>query len=109
VAIAEGDLLKNKNNFNEEYILALETELNLVLEELSPLLESETKEKFENTNTHELFAELELLLKENNADCLRLLDDICGLHGADDLVYHIENYNFKQALLSLKKLREDGK
>jgi len=108
---AEAMLCEGKNLLTEEHIRALESELNLVLSELSPLLlEVKLKKRGETLSTEkalELIEKLEPLIKSKNTACLNFLDELHAVPGADELARHIEEYEFKPALTALENLKKN--
>ena len=54
----------------------------------------------------ELFEKLEPLLKNRNTECLKYIDYIISIPGTEDLVYQIEEYDFKLALKTLDNLKK---
>ena len=86
------------------------TELNTVLDKLAPLL---SRQESGNVNKitdpvkiFDLLNELEPLLRNRNTGCMNYLDDLRGVPEADDLISQIEDFKFKQALKSLKIIKE---
>jgi CheY-like chemotaxis protein len=87
----------------------LKTELKLVLEEIKPVAEGTPQEKSQTLDieqTTALFKKLEPMLENNNPECMDLLGDIRAVPGADILVQQIENFNFKDAAMTLAELRK---
>ena len=93
----------------DEYDMrVLEDELNRVLNEIT---ESGIEESaFFTPPTKEeqtvLFNALQPLLAENDAACIELLPEVAIIYETRVLVRQIETYDFKQALITLKVLRE---
>ena len=91
----------------------LETELKPVLDKLAPLLaETETPDKPKITDKkkiREIFERLESMLTNNNPQCINLLDDVRMIPGALTLAQQIEDFEFRQAALSLKRLITEDK
>jgi len=98
----------------------LDRELNDVIEEFSvrtgeadPLTETSDKsEKALLPDTRaalELFDELELVLKDNNFDCLTFVDDLRAIPGSGQLIRQIENFDFAPAIDTLAELRSKVK
>ena len=89
----------------------LRSELELVLKKLTPMLE----ENIPSSELHipnsdevrELFEKLELMLVKNNPECIHLLDKIRSIPQADQLASQIEEFEFREALTILKKLKQD--
>ena len=94
------------------HIGTLKTELGSVLDGLKPLLEAPVETVFAEPlnpgQTRELFEKLEPLLKDRNAECMNLLDEIRVAPGAEELAHQIEEYDFKNALETLSKLKGRG-
>ena len=109
-AAAEEMLSDGKNMITEEYCGILKTELNAVLEKLTPLMDGMSKGKQAGSSTKEdagnLFAKLEDMLANRNPECMNLLDDIQAIPGTGELVKNIEDFEFKTALRTLSKLKE---
>jgi HPt (histidine-containing phosphotransfer) domain-containing protein len=92
----------------------LETELILVLNELSPLLADadaddniellDGVEPLDDNQINELFTKLKPMLEEMNAESLTLLDDIRAVPGSKELVKRIEDYDFSTAYDLLDEL-----
>ena len=93
----------------------LETELLTVIDELKHLYDM--SEEYEDPNKEAihsmdrdtilaLFEKLTPMLENINPEAAALLEDIRAVNGAQDLVLHIENYDFESALQSLEDLRK---
>ena len=54
----------------------------------------------------ELLTRVEPFLVNNDTDSLNFLEEIKAVYGAEELAYHIEEYNFDLALDSLETLRK---
>jgi len=107
-AEAEKALSDDKNLLSDGQLQSLESELVSALEELAPLIDTESKkiEIISDTGKiHEIITELEPMLKNRSTKCLQLLDDINSIPGAEDLAFYVEEYNFKLALDALIKLK----
>jgi CheY-like chemotaxis protein len=92
----------------EDSMNLLKTELNLVLDELLPLLSKPQKEpeRLDSSSMLALFEKLEPMLQNINPECVNLLDDIRIIPGSEELVYHIENYDFEAAARALGELKK---
>jgi signal transduction histidine kinase/CheY-like chemotaxis protein len=107
-------LSENKSLFTEdqspiEECILLDAQLKAVLETLSPLLaEADMIRPIEHDEEKIkiLFEKLEAMLNDRNPECIRLLDDIRAIEGAEALIKQIEDYEFKQALTILSSLKE---
>ena len=88
----------------------LENELNAVIEELEPMLdecaEKEERAAPSSAQISELFAKLEPMLKGRNTECLKLLDDIRAIPGAETLSRQIEKYDFRLAAQTLSEIKK---
>jgi len=69
---------------------------------------TEDPEAIDEIAVHNLFEKLENLIKEDNADCVSLIDDLRVVHGSEILIEHLENFDFALALEALSLLRKNG-
>jgi hypothetical protein len=106
-------LTDGKNALTPEggHLSLLETELNAVLEELSPLLSEAAAAKpqtepLDAEKARELIEKLEPLLKSGSPDCLELIDDLHALPESEELIEQIEDFEFKQAAVTLAELKK---
>ncbi|MDR3000194.1 MAG: response regulator [Fibromonadaceae bacterium] len=88
----------------------LENELRFVLEELKPQFNdspapSKKVQVLDAEQTQALFDELEPMLENINPGCVKLLDDVRAVPGAEELVLQMERFNFKAAAKALADLR----
>jgi len=104
-------LRSKKTSIPAEIMDKLKTELELVLDELSPLLDAKAPKKSTKSlsakQISNLFEKLEPLLENANVECENYLEDISGIDGTSALIEHIENYDYKSALKILKKLKKE--
>ena len=113
-SVVESALSTGKNLLVGEQLNILETELKTVLKKLSPLLIIENKNKaikspsvrksVDVEESQDVFKKLRSLLENNDTECLELIDDLAAIKGAEKLIGHIENYDFKQAIDELENL-----
>jgi len=106
-AAAEDMLSEGQNRLTDEQMNILQLELQLVLEKLAPMLsEAETpnQEITDEKKIQELFEKLELMLINYNPECMNMSDEIRSIPGAEELAQQIEDFDFEQALPTLKKL-----
>jgi len=111
-AEAERMLTKNENHLTPEHSKIFEDALNMVLNELKPLLENEDEKKeivadADSDKIYEIIEELEPLLIGKSTKSLLLLEKVHSIPGAGELATHIADYNFKLALTALVKLKKD--
>jgi len=109
-AETEDALTLGKEHLNEKMMQDLKDELSRVLTKLAPLLlETRDISKLENVDTDKaikLLNDLEPLLKSRDMKCLKLLDDLHFIPGSELLIKQIEGLKFKQALETLKKIKD---
>jgi len=111
IAAALENMLKHGNIYPQKVQMdILEAEINSVLEKLAPLLaESEVAKKAPpvyGEKLLQLFEQLESMLKNRNPECIKLLDKISRIPGAEELEQKIEDFDFKNAVAALSALRE---
>jgi len=103
-------LLSEENHLDDKLKHELETELKLVLDKLEPLRHKQktikTPETVEVDKILELFDKLEPLLKNSDTECMKLLDELYAVPGTGELVKQIEDYEYKRALASLKRIKK---
>ncbi|MCL1827579.1 MAG: ATP-binding protein [Candidatus Cloacimonetes bacterium] len=102
--------LKNdKNETTFEQMNELETELKIVMHKIAPLMVNENSKANTATETREnpkdLLKKLQNLLKDKDAACVEMVDDLKQLKGTKNLIAEIENLDFKKALAELKKIK----
>jgi CheY-like chemotaxis protein len=100
-------LAGGNNPPKEDHMSLLETELNAVLRELEPLY-GETQTTTETPGekqTYFVLEELESMLKNRNPECWSLLSHVRAIPGTAELAEQVENFDFKQALETLAKLK----
>ena len=103
---AAGDMLIG------ESMQALQTELSVTLSQLAAELgtdfahRSKQEPPLDPDAARELLGTLEPLLKTGNPECLKLINDIRRIPGSnEELVQHIENFDFEQAFAAFSKLK----
>ena len=111
IAAAIEEVLKGGREIPAQSLMKLlEDELVSVLDGLAPLLaEKSGKQKLKSLNEQniqELLSKLEFMLNNKNPECINLLNDIQAVPGADDLAWHVEDFEFRKALSALQELRE---
>jgi len=112
-ADVEQQLKDGKNLVSEENLKTLETELTLVLNELSPMQEESSSSPALETKTfdlqkmRELIKKLEPLLDNGNLQCLELVNDLRAIPGSEGLIQKIEDYDFEDATVKLAELKRE--
>jgi HPt (histidine-containing phosphotransfer) domain-containing protein len=108
-ALVEEMLSGGKNKLTLEQIISFKEELDLVLEKLAPMVsEADAQKKEVSAITEEekqaLLENLENMLENFNPECMALVEDIARIPGTEDLIELIEDLEFEQAVVVLKKL-----
>ncbi|MCL2809358.1 MAG: transporter substrate-binding domain-containing protein [Treponema sp.] len=117
-ADVEHSLENNENKLTEDILKTLETEHTLVmmqiLQEFPDLQDNKSQAPDENkTQTLDLESAKQLLLKlepmldMGNPDCAKLIDELKGIKGADELIKQIEDFDFELAMVTLSELKKD--
>jgi len=109
-AVSETMLADGENLLSSEQGEALELELKAVLERLTPLVlrgggESKDAPALSPKRAMEIITKLEPMLKGYNAECMNMLDDIRLLPESEALAGYVENFEFRQALDELTKVK----
>jgi len=97
-------LLKDGTVPSAEHMESLETKLNAVLEELSPLLIKTPTKAVSEQQARELFRKLKPMLENINPECVNLLDEIRAIPRTEELARQIEDYAFAAAAQTLAVL-----
>ena len=106
------EIFRNSKNLPAKAQMELlETELNSVLEKLTPLLQAEnSKAQTVKTDTRqsldELLEKLEPMLKNKNPECMYMISDIGSFPGTGELVRQIEEFEFTKAAATLSGLKK---
>jgi len=103
--------LKTGESFVTAYqIRVLESELNDVLEEITPLVSNAPVDEYKSGKTADAKTSLELLtmlkpmLKENDLDSLKHIEELKEIEGSGELIRQLEDFEFKPAMKSLLEL-----
>jgi len=103
--------LSKGNYVTEENISKMKAELEKLLDELACLTnEDESKDTQKLTDKTEisiLFEKLEPLLKNKSTNCLDFLEELKKIPGTEELIYQIEEFNFKLALAEFAHLKKE--
>ena len=119
----EQKLKMGENNVTKEQLNILETELNNVLNEYSPLPEKNIVRAgagnitSEPEKMRELFQKLEVLLKNGNPECLDLINDLhimpktgsLEFYQIQQMIQQMEDFNFNSALCTFMELKKNLK
>ena len=106
----ENALGNNTNLVTPDQMETLNKELSAVIAELEPIVEQisihdKTGKPLDTIVTNQIFDRLESLLKDNDLECLTLVNDLKSIPGSGELIRHIENIDFEPALKALDELR----
>jgi signal transduction histidine kinase/CheY-like chemotaxis protein len=101
------------NNVTPNYMNRLNTELSLVLEELSPLLSKrELTTQSTTLSTEEvidLLERLEPMLKSGNPNCIEMIDKLRAVPETELLIKQMEDFDFKPALVTFEQQKRKWK
>ena len=108
-AMVEGLLKGGKNLVTDNSMAYLESQLNLVLEELAPLsAEIEAVQKTVDVRQiMSLLDKLEPMLQKRDMDCQNYLDEVRSIPDAEELAEQIEDFDFKSAIKTLAELKKN--
>ena len=97
----------------QEKLEILQNEFESLVAELKPILDDIKSYEIVNPLSSEqmskLFDKLIPMLKDGNTECLSLLDDVRNVPGAEELLKHMENYDFSRAEQTLIELMNKNK
>jgi len=108
-AETESMLSEGKNQLNTVLANMLDKELNLVLKKLAPMVEKEQQADVEPANdieAKEIIEKIEPMINRYSAECVNSINDIRRLPNSEKLVQHVEDFEFKEALAELSKIKE---
>ncbi|MCL2805398.1 MAG: ATP-binding protein [Treponema sp.] len=105
----ESHLVNSKNLVSQEQMEKLQIELNSVISELElEAANSETQKAAQasltNEETRKLLEKLKPLLKSSDAECLEFTDSLKLISGSEELIMHIEKFDFSSAEKALENL-----
>ena len=106
----ERNLVGGVNKTNQQQLDVLQMELNVVLNELAPMVQIMRSEKkvpdiMSPAAAHELLDQVQKLLEDQDIECLSFVNDIEAIPGSEELIGHIESFDYEPALESLVALR----
>ena len=107
-AVVEWTLKDGKNLATIDEINHLEVELNVVLNDLSSLIEDNNSvaKPLDKQHIKIFFEKLEHLLQSNDTECINLLDTLRLVPGSELLAEQVESFNFKEAISTLRELKK---
>ena len=110
--LREAALRIENGEWGMEDMEVLKAELELVLEKLSPMLQETVSTQtaaLGEEKIRELIGKIEPMLISHNPQCMDMLGEIRSIPGpvTEELVQQIEDFEFKQAAITLEKLKSD--
>jgi len=112
----EQQLKDGKNLVTGQQLAALKAELNAVLSQFATETAprhngffrpaEEAAEPLDAESMRELFANLEPMLKMGNPECRRFINSLYRVPESENLIQHIEGFDFEQAILLLAELKK---
>jgi len=111
-ASIESALSDGVSKVTDAQLCELKAELDIALDELSPLLTSSNElpdtqfAALDSVSVQILIEELEPLLKSGNTDCLKFIDVLRQVPGSEGLIQQLEDFDFSPALSTLAALKE---
>jgi len=91
----------------------LKTELNTVLEHLTPLVDSSASrqrilqaEPLDAKKLREILEKLEPLLEDGNPECLNFIDSLRLMPESEELIFLMEDMEFERASATLAELKK---
>jgi len=105
--IKEDDIAGAKSKMEQ-----LKTELDAVLNELTPLLnkagERGKKRLTDPEKIKEVLSKLEPMLEKRNPECMNLVNDLYAIPGAEQLAQYVEDFDFKEAIEECRRFRKSS-
>ncbi|MCL2198569.1 MAG: ATP-binding protein [Defluviitaleaceae bacterium] len=101
---SQAEVAFHQETYPFDLIKKLEKEVTAVLEAVKAKIVEESPLKQTDKKPTEIFITVETLLTERNAEVITMVPILDAMPDTEELVGHIENYNFDLALASLKKL-----
>jgi HPt (histidine-containing phosphotransfer) domain-containing protein len=113
-AVVENQLKNEEHRVSREQLSNLETELSAAMSELGVLFQeisgNETKagevKPLDTDAALALLGRLEPMLKMGNPDCLKLSGELRGIHGSEELIEHINGFDFEAAMAAFAALKK---
>jgi len=97
------------NLASPHHITALDIELKTVMKEFESQVQETAAcaDQLDDAGALELMDKLEPMIAEGDVDCMSFVDDLQSIPGSEELIRSMEDFDFKLAYVSLKKLREN--
>jgi len=107
----ESRLKDGENLVTKKQMETLENEFSAAYEALSPLVNERfrlvAEELVDKDGARETLDKVKTLLEDGDTDCLSYVEKLQLIPGSADLIYQIENYDYKLALKLLVELRNN--
>ncbi|MCL2176261.1 MAG: ATP-binding protein, partial [Treponema sp.] len=110
----ENALKDGKNNTTASQLEKLQTELKKTITELEPLVIKKIRARVDNHEeslddaaVHELLEKLEVTLRNGNPECLIYISDLQLLHGSEELIQQMEDFDFDSAQKTFIELKKN--
>jgi len=105
----ENSLKDGENLITPNQMMTLETELNIAISELAPLvsekaMSAEGAVLLDCEAACKLLEKLEYMLIDSDPECLSYINDLRLVSGSEKLIRQMENFDFKPAAKSLAEL-----
>ena len=110
-ATAENMLSCGADHITDILLEQLESELSSALKRLALNLENgdgdeNNAESYDKETVRRILEKLEPLLSKRKPECMNMLDEIRLIPGSEELLRHVEDFEFVQAAEELNKLKE---
>jgi len=109
----EESLAENNIPLAKSQLGILKIELIEVLNNLAPhLIEEEEKNKnktkiTDNDKVHSILTELESMLIDRNPECMKMLDELYSIQGAENLALYVDDLEYVKAIEELNRLKAE--
>ncbi|MCL2275550.1 MAG: ATP-binding protein [Defluviitaleaceae bacterium] len=104
----EESLKGEVNRTTPAKLKALEAELAVVINELTPLVNDAVKKDvvyFDSAQARAVLDELLPIILDSDPECLEYIDNLHRIRGSEYLIRYLEDFNFKSAATTLEALR----
>jgi HPt (histidine-containing phosphotransfer) domain-containing protein len=107
----ESCLTNGKSLVTPQQMATLKAELCAALAEFTPLVAEQAKpavpETLDRPAARILLEKLEPLLKSNDIECLEYIDGLYQIPGSEELIQHMEDYDFGAAAADMEELMKN--
>ena len=108
-AAVEKNLKEGKNLVSPTQMEILETELNAVIAEFSPMVKAlpVTTDSLDKASMRSLFDELTPLLQDGDVECMNYIVKLRLIPGSEELIRQMEDFQFRAAAVTLAGLKKE--